>query len=285
MTTQIKTPLLSLLGCVILFFACSKDDGKSPDSENPDNGKKGIQLRTGTDFGTILTDNEGKALYFFSKDPAGTSGCSGGCSTLWPTYYSADASTGMGIDQGDVGVITREDGSKQSTYKGWPLYYYASDTAPNDVKGDGVDGIWFVAKPDYLLMVVNNQLIGADGKHYKEDLSIGDGATTYFTDAQGRTLYAYAPDKFNKNNFTKEDFSNDAVWPIYQSTTGALPSIIDKNLIDSITVFGKMQLTHNGWPLYYFGQDTQRGDNKGVSVPQPGVWPIVNVNTPKAPND
>lgn len=51
-----------------------------------------------------------------------------------------------------------------------------------------------------------------------------------------------------------------------------------------IDVHGKMQLTYKGWPLYYFGQDQNRGETKGVSVPAPGVWPIVNMNTSQAPD-
>jgi len=247
------------------------------------NDKKGIQFREDAKFGTILTDKDGKTLYFFAMDAHGVSTCTGGCEAIWPVYYSTDASTDMAIDQTDIGTLTRADGSKQTTYKGWPLYYYASDTKADDVKGDGVNDIWFVAKPDYVLMVVRNQLIGANGIHYKEDLSVGDGLTTYFTDAKGRTLYAFAPDQFNTNTFTKEDFSNDAVWPIYQVTAGPIPSIIAQTAFANITVFGKTQLTYKGWPLYYFGQDMQRGDNKGVSVPQPGVWPVVNLQSPVAP--
>lgn len=282
MATKIKTLLFSTLGCMLFLSNCSKDDN-NPDMDEQGNDKKGIQFREDAKFGTILTDKDGKTLYFFAMDASGTSACTGGCETIWPVYYSADASTDMAVNQADIGTLTRADGSKQTTYKGWPLYYYASDAATNDVKGDGVNDIWFVAKPDYVLMVVRNQLIGANGIHYKEDLSIGDGLTTYFTDAKGRTLYAFAPDKFNTNTFTKEDFSNDAVWPIYQVTAGPVPSIVAQTAFANINVFGKTQLTYKGWPLYYFGQDMQRGDNKGVSVPQPGVWPVVNLQSSIAP--
>ncbi|HWV71012.1 MAG TPA: hypothetical protein VN040_04830 [Pseudosphingobacterium sp.] len=277
-----KIKRLTILGListlVVAFSSCSKDDDTNP----PANESKGIQVRSSGSFGNVLTDKDGKTLYFFSLDANGSSGCTGGCEAIWPVYYSADASTDMNLNKDDIGVITRADGSKQSTYKGWPLYYYASDTNTGDIKGDGINSIWFVAKPDYVLMVVNNQLIGADGNHYKEDLSVGEEATQYFTDDKGRTLYAFSPDKFNTNTFTEEDFSNDAVWPIYQAAVGPVPSIISKDLVANITVFGKTQLTYRGWPLYYFGQDANRGDNKGVSVPQPGVWPIVNLNTSAA---
>lgn len=279
MTYLVRLSFMSAF--LLVFSACSKDDEQGPS----DNENSGIQIQSSSNFGNVLTDKDGRTLYFFSLDANGSSACIDGCEAIWPVYYSAEASSDTEINQEDIDVIARADGSKQSTYKGWPLYYYASDEKAGDIKGDGVNSIWFVAKPDYVLMVVNNQLIGADGNHYKEDLSIGDGVTQYFTDNEGRTLYSFAPDKFNKNTFTKEDFSNDAIWPIYQEAVGPLPSIIDKDLVTSINVFGKTQLTYQGWPLYYFGQDMKRGDNKGVSFPQPRIWPIVNLNRTVAPTN
>jgi hypothetical protein len=65
-----------------------------------------------------------------------------------------------------------------------------------------------------------------------------------------------------------------------------VPSTITKSLFKSITVFGKQQLTYNGHPLYYFGQDgTTKGANKGISFPAPGIWPIVNRTTSEASCD
>ncbi len=58
-----------------------------------------------------------------------------------------------------------------------------------------------------------------------------------------------------------------------------IPSILKASDFGTIDVHGKTQLTYKGWPLYYFGQDSQRGDNKGISVPAPGIWPIANTNT------
>lgn len=37
----------------------------------------------------------------------------------------------------------------QVNWDGKPLYYYAADTAPGDVKGDGVGGTWHVVKVAY----------------------------------------------------------------------------------------------------------------------------------------
>ena len=44
--------------------------------------------------------------------------------------------------------MEREDGSLQLTLDGWPLYRYAGDTAAGDTTGEGVGGVWFVARPD-----------------------------------------------------------------------------------------------------------------------------------------
>ncbi|PUV21852.1 hypothetical protein DCO56_26020 [Sphingobacterium athyrii] len=265
---------------VSLFSACSKNDEGSPD---PEIKNKGIQISSNTQFGNVLTDANGKTLYFFSNDTKGTSTCNGNCLATWPIYYSSETSTDVKIDKSLLGEITREDGSKQSTYKGWPLYYYAGDGQSGQAKGDAVNKIWYVAKPDYLLMIANAQLVGHDGKNYLSDYSEGTGKTIYLTDDKGRTLYAFKPDKFNKNNYTEADFSNDAIWPIYQKETGSLPSLVRTADIAVITVFGKKQLTYKGWPLYYFGQDQQRGDNKGISFPRVGIWPILNDNTAIAP--
>lgn len=277
--TYSKSKLLIGLCLLTFFFACSKKD----DVKDPSSAKKGLQLASNAKFGAVITDNTGKTLYFFAIDANGTSGCTGGCEVIWPVYYSAELSDNAGINAADVGVITRADGKKQNTYKGWPLYYYKNDVAAGDINGDGVGGTWFVGKTDYSIMLVNNQLVGENTKQYTETLAEGPGITQYFTDGNGRTLYAFAPDKSNKNTYTNADFSNNGLWPLYESDVKSLPSVIKAEFAGQITVFGRKQLTYKGWPLYYFGQDTKRGDNKGVSYPVPGIWPVVKLSTTAAP--
>ncbi|GGI27663.1 hypothetical protein [Pedobacter mendelii] len=279
MLIYLKKNLLVML-CVALLFtvACKKSNTDEIIS------KKGIQLAVDVKFGTIITDNSGKTLYIFSNDVAGTPTCIGGCETVWPLYYSVDISTDMNINPADVGEITRADGRKQSTFKGYPLYYYQSDAAVGETKGDGIGGIWFVAKPDYSLMLANTQMTGLNGKLYTSTYAEGTGLTKYFTDASGRALYSFSPDKNNKNTFTKADLTNNTIWPVYEAELKSLPSIISKDMISIIDVFGKKQMTYKGWPLYYFGQDTKRGDNKGSSVgPAPGFWPMLNATSIVAP--
>ncbi|MBC8033578.1 MAG: hypothetical protein H7Y03_05495 [Chitinophagaceae bacterium] len=284
--------ILAFSFCVALagfsLSSCSKDEDEV---QVP---LKEIVLRTSATLGTYLTDKDGRALYYFSNDATGQNSCAGGCAAVWPVFemdtLRADQ-LGDGLDRADFTTVITASGKKQVAYKSWPLYYYSpavggvnTPEITGATTGDGVNGVWFVAKPDYTIMLVNAQLVGANGKNYLSDYTEGTGRTLYFTDAKGVTLYAFKPDKNLTNTFTKPDFSNNGVWPLYETDKAVVPSALDKSFFVGIDVFGRKQLTYKGWPLYYFGADAGvRGVNKGVSVPSPGVWPVVYRDISTAP--
>lgn len=94
--------------------------------------------------GKVLTNNKGMTLYVFDKDTGGKSACNGPCAGNWPPLKVAAGS--MAMD--DYGMITRDDGSKQWTYKGRPLYNWKNDKKPGDITGDGfLNGAWHIAQP------------------------------------------------------------------------------------------------------------------------------------------
>jgi len=97
--------------------------------------------------GKFFTDTRGMTLYIFKKDSPGKSACAGPCVEKWPLFFREKVAVPDGVMAGDFGTITREDGKQQTTYKGWPLYYFAGDKAPKDVLGQGVGTVWFVANP------------------------------------------------------------------------------------------------------------------------------------------
>jgi len=264
-----KTTTTYCLFLLLIIASCSKNDNPPAPPEVKDN----VLLSSNATFGNILTDSLGKTLYFFSVDANGSSGCTGGCVTNWPIFYKDSLRLASGLTSSDFGTITRSDGQKQTTYKGWPLYYYAVDANPGDVNGDKVNNAWFVAKPDYTFMLAKTQLVGKDSVNYDSTSTPGTSATTYITDDWGRTLYAFSPDSFNVNKWTKADFSNDAFWPIFQGTeVKNVPSLLSKTDFTTTAVFDKTQFTYKGWPMYYFGGDSlTRGKTLGVSVPVPGV--------------
>ena len=273
---------LFLLSTLTLFQSCN-DNNDDPYNPEPEPTENAIKLADNATFGKILTDSDGITLYFFSKDTKLSSECIDGCLNIWPIFYTENITVDSGLNTEDFATITRTDGSKQTTYKGWPLYYFASDANAGETKGNEVNNVWYVAKPDYSLMYANSQLVGHDNKNYTSDYTEGEGNTFYITDIDGRTLYTFKNDTNNTNNFTNEDFSNNGVWPIAEISLDKIPSVLNNEDFGTINVYGKTQLTYRGWPLYYFGQDAVRGDNKGISFPAPGVWPIANIDTPTAP--
>jgi predicted lipoprotein with Yx(FWY)xxD motif len=99
-------------------------------------------------MGNILTDANGMTLYTFDQDTNGQSSCTGSCATLWPALLSNGAPVaGTGVDGSKLATISLQDGSTQVTYNGKPLYTYSKDTKAGDTTGDGVGGVWHVAKP------------------------------------------------------------------------------------------------------------------------------------------
>jgi predicted lipoprotein with Yx(FWY)xxD motif len=279
---SITRSLLALGLLLAVTISCSDDDNNQQPIPND------VMLKDAGSLGKVLTDKDGRTLYFFTKDAGTTSVCTGQCVTRWPVFSVANPSSiklDAGLKASDFANITRTDGVTQTTYKGWPLYYFQDDAAAGDVKGEGVGNLWYVAKTKYTVMLSNAQLVGNDGKSYKADYTEGTAETQFIVDSLGRTLYAFARDSSMNNNWTTNDATHDATWPIYEvNTIEDIPSALDKTLFGTITVFGKKQLTYKGWPLYYFGLDAMaKGPTKGISFPRPGVWPIVNKESPIAP--
>ncbi|MBO9619206.1 MAG: hypothetical protein J7539_09250 [Niabella sp.] len=276
---------IALAAAALIFPGCSANNAYQAPVQME------VQLRTSATLGSYLTDKDGRTLYYFATDSVTVNTCtSPACMGKWPVYYSDKLSattTGTGLTFSDFGMITTSGGAKQTTYKGRPLYYYAPAgdgvrEAVGATSGEAVGNVWFVAKPDYTIMITRAQLVGLNGKNYTFTITSptptyveGDGKSSYFTDAHGVALYIFKPDKQNTNTFTKADLSNNSVWPVYEMDKIVVPSILDKTQFGVITVYGKKQMTYKGWPLYYFGQDAMTmGFTKGVSQPTPGMWPI-----------
>jgi predicted lipoprotein with Yx(FWY)xxD motif len=90
----------------------------------------------------ILVDLKGRGLYNYGGDDPGKSNCSGQCILLWPPII-ADANA---KPKGDFTLVMRDDGQKQWAWKGKPLYRWVSDHKRGDAGGDGVNGMWHLAR-------------------------------------------------------------------------------------------------------------------------------------------
>lgn len=101
-----------------------------------------------TPVGTYLADANGMTLYWNNHDSPGKSTCSGDCLNLWPAVSLSQGLTLDGkLKASDFGTIVRQDGIRQSTFRGYPLYYYSLDKSAGDTKGQGILNQWHVIDP------------------------------------------------------------------------------------------------------------------------------------------
>ncbi|MDA0988012.1 MAG: DNRLRE domain-containing protein [Chloroflexi bacterium] len=272
----LKPALILTLVATLLLAACTGDTAtptspptstSAPTATSPAPtatvpSTTGITLETTSrsTLGPLLIDASGNTLYLFTKDERDKSNCSGGCVDRWPLLLTADVpSAGEGVNPDLLGTTSREDGSIQATYNGWPLYYFADDERPGDTNGQDVGGVWFVVSPNGGPIQTSAAINASD------DPELG----TILTDASGRSLYLFTKDESQKT--TCSGGCADKWPPLLTVDDPSAGEGVDVNLLDTISRGDSAkQVTYNGWPLYYFADDERPGDTNGQDVG--GVW-------------
>ena len=119
----------------------------TPDASIPVTGGAEVRATLNDTYGPILVDGDGNALYLFTRDTQNgeASACTDEqCVAEWPPLTTeGEPTAGAGAIQNLLGTITREDGTRQVTYNGWPLYLYSSGST----SGHGEGGEWFLIDP------------------------------------------------------------------------------------------------------------------------------------------
>ncbi len=116
----------------------------------PDTASTAVVGVRGSGAGAQVVGPNGMTLYVFAKDMAGVSNCNGQCLQTWPalTLPMGIGPTAVDAAHGSLALISRAgDGARQVTYNGMPLYFFAGDKLLGDTKGDGVGGVWSIARP------------------------------------------------------------------------------------------------------------------------------------------
>jgi predicted lipoprotein with Yx(FWY)xxD motif len=245
MKIYVKTWAGTAIACSLAFLtilsSCDDNDDKD------DSPAANIKVTSNASLGTILTDKSGKSLYYFTRDVKGSSACtSEQCLAAWPVFYEEKLVLDKGLDTKDFATITRTDGQKQTTFKGWPLYYYAQDAAAGETKGENVGKVWYVAKPDYSLLLADQ------------------GTRKYLTTLDGKTLYLFTNDTNNNSACTGDCLK---AWPVFYMDKNTVPSLVPSSDFGTITRSdGAKQTTYKGIPLYFYASDVARGDTLGGGV-------------------
>jgi len=91
----------------------------------------------------FMMNEQHMSLYFFDKDEQNISNCYDECAVNWPPAL-LDAGAELGEN---YTLFERTDGTMQIAFKGQPLYRFVGDANIGDINGDGVKGVWRLAKP------------------------------------------------------------------------------------------------------------------------------------------
>ncbi len=131
----------------------SPADAGAPTPARPDRTPEpGTVVTTGeSPFGRMLFDDRGQAIYLFQPEADGRPACYGDCETAWPPVLTQGRPVPRGgLRPGLLGVVERRDGSRQVTYGGWPLYFYAHEDPGEVLCHDVVlnGGLWLAIGPE-----------------------------------------------------------------------------------------------------------------------------------------
>lgn len=215
-----------------------------------------IQVRSGANGVNFLTDSKGMTLYYYTLDTDGQSACYGNCANAWPIFYVPAISVPSTLSAGDFGTITRTDGTQQTTYMGWPLYYWFKDKNPGEMTGEGVGKVWYIVPvPAYTVMIGTTKTLG-----------------NFLVDGNGVSLYYFTKDSVGQSACSGDCIKN---WPALTAASIVVPSAL--NAADFSTIKradGTLQVAYKGYPLYYWVKDKKRGDVTGQDVGK--VWYVVD---------
>ncbi len=237
-------------------------------------------------LGPILVGPNGMTLYLYKKDTAGVSNCTGGCAAAWPPLTVTGAPTvGSGVT-GTLGTIKRTDGSTQVTYNGWPLYYYAADTKAGDTNGQGFGSVWYVVAPTEAAApggaastgttstasstTSAGATVSASTSSTSSTLTVAQNATlgSVLVGPNGMTLYMFKKDSAGVSNCSG---ACAGIWPPLTVTGAPTAGAGVTGTVGTIKrADGSMQVTYNGWPLYYYAADKKAGDATGQGFKS--VW-------------
>jgi predicted lipoprotein with Yx(FWY)xxD motif len=97
---------------------------------------------------TVLTDAQGKTLYYFTPDTSQQTACTGSCAQTWPPLLVSGTTKISAATHlpGELETYKNANGY-QVIYNDHPLYTFSGDSGPGQANGEGIAGKWFVATP------------------------------------------------------------------------------------------------------------------------------------------
>ncbi|MBX2878827.1 MAG: hypothetical protein KTR32_02785 [Granulosicoccus sp.] len=233
----------------------------SPDNDDPAGSPaQSVPGRTTrSQIGDVLVfGSASRTLYTFANDADQKSNCNGACAEVWPPVGATEASS-----TGEFNTLSRDDGSLQWAFRGRPLYYYQGDAVEGEVNGEGINGVWYVARPDPVRVAESGlgQILVASGT---VNNGVADAADR--TDYDGFTLYTF------RNDTTGVSVCNNGCATAWPPLHADLASVTGTDFSLVVRDDATQQWAYKGQALYLYQGDSAPGDTFGDGVN--GVWDI-----------
>jgi predicted lipoprotein with Yx(FWY)xxD motif len=221
-----------------------------------------ITLQTSPFVGSYLADGAGRTLFVYGNDLPGDcvadnapkSRCEADCLVSWPLFDAGPRILGPGLSDAGFGSMQRADGLWQTTYFGWPLYYYKNDLALGQMSGQGKGKTWHVAETTPASIVI-----------------MKEGAVKYLADGGGHTLYVSAADTVGSGESDPVSACSGECLQTFERFQQKHPSLVPSLEQQDFSVFVagslELQLAFKGQPLYRARTDHRAGDTTGIATP------------------
>ena len=110
-----------------------------------------VVIAANSAYGPMLYDATGQPIYLFTAERGTRPSCYDACAADWPPVLTRGEPRARGdVRDSLLGVTRRDDNSRQVTYAGHPLYFYAHEGKYEVLCHDVVEygGTWLVVRPD-----------------------------------------------------------------------------------------------------------------------------------------
>jgi predicted lipoprotein with Yx(FWY)xxD motif len=107
-----------------------------------------VKIASKAGVGNYLVDGRGMTLYYTISDRPNYTNLPDEMLTSWFVFYVTGIVVLPDLKVSDFGTYMRDSNIRQTTYKGYPLYYFYQDKIAGDTFGNKQGSVWFVVNPD-----------------------------------------------------------------------------------------------------------------------------------------
>ena len=146
--------LVLVIGIIIIMRGNSTAGTENIETASPTIGLNSVVVKTANAdvYGnqeTILTDKDGRTLYYSKLDILHKVSCTGNCTYAWaPLLFKGTGPPTASTKLPGKLTVDKTVNGNQVAYNGHYLYTFSGDSTPGDIQGQGRNDEWYVATPN-----------------------------------------------------------------------------------------------------------------------------------------